>query len=136
MDPARLRAIRLFADLPDEDLRRLAAFATEESVATGTVLVREGDFSTELVAIEEGTAEVLRGGARVSALGQGDVFGEIGVLANEARTATVVATTSMLLTKLDHWNLKRMPRATVEQLRSVAAERRRHDAESEPDAGS
>jgi cAMP-dependent protein kinase regulator len=108
MDKARLKAIPLFAELEDNDLQKIATFANETSVEQGQTLVREGDFSYELMAIEEGTAEVQRGGQSVAELGPGDFFGEIGVMQNEMRAATVVAKTPMRLITLTHWELKRM----------------------------
>jgi cAMP-dependent protein kinase regulator len=108
MDKARLKAIPLFAELDDNDLQKIATFANETSVPEGHTLVREGDFSYELMAIEEGTAEVQRGGQAVAELGPGDFFGEIGVMQNEMRAATVVAKTPMRLVTLTHWELKRM----------------------------
>jgi CRP-like cAMP-binding protein len=129
MDPNRLRSIALVAELPDEDLRRLAVFAVEDSVGEGATLVREGDFSTELIGIEEGSADVVRDGEVIASLGQGDVFGEMGLLEKERRSATVVATSPMRIVKLSRWDLRRMPKETVERLRSVVAERRARDAE-------
>ena len=108
MDKARLKAIPLFTELEDADLQKIATFANETSVSEGETLVREGDFSYELMAIEEGTAEVQRGGQVVAQLGPGDFFGEIGVMQNEMRAATVVAKTPMRLITLTHWELKRM----------------------------
>ena len=108
MDKSRLKAIPLFAELDDNDLQKIATFANETSVPEGETLVREGDFSYELMAIEEGTAEVQRGGQAVAELGPGDFFGEIGVMQNEMRAATVVAKTPMRLITLTHWELKRM----------------------------
>jgi cAMP-dependent protein kinase regulator len=108
MDKARLKGIRLFADLDDADLQKIAAFADEKSVAEGDTLVREGDFSEDLIAIEEGTAAVKRGSETVAELGPGDFFGEIGVMKNEMRAATVVATSPMRLITLTHFDLKRM----------------------------
>jgi cAMP-dependent protein kinase regulator len=108
MDKARLKAITLFADLDDADLAKIAAFADEKSVAEGDTLVREGDFSEDLIAIEEGTAAVKRGSDTVAELGPGDFFGEIGAMKNEMRTATVVATSPMRLITLTHFDLKRM----------------------------
>ena len=108
MDKSRLKAIPLFANLDDHDLGVIATFANETSVSEGDVLVREGDFSYELMAIEEGTAEVKRGGETVATLGQGDFFGEIGVLQNEMRNSTVVATSPMRLITLTTWEIKRM----------------------------
>jgi CRP/FNR family cyclic AMP-dependent transcriptional regulator len=108
MDKGRLKAIPLFANLDDHDLQVIATFANETSVSEGDVLVREGDFSYELMAIEEGQAEVRRGDTVVATLGPGDFFGEMGVLKNELRTATITATTAMRLITLTTWELKRM----------------------------
>lgn len=108
MDKARLKAIPLFANLDDHDLQVIATFANETSVSEGEVLVREGDFSYELMAIEEGTAEVRRGPDVLATLGPGDFFGEMGVLKNELRNSTVVAVSAMRLLTLTTWEIKRM----------------------------
>ena len=108
MDKGRLKAIPLFDGLDDHDLGVIATFANETSVSEGDTLVREGDFSYELIAIEEGTADVIKDGQKVAELGPGDYFGEIGVLQNEMRNATVVAKTGMRLITLTTWELKRM----------------------------
>jgi CRP/FNR family cyclic AMP-dependent transcriptional regulator len=108
MDKARLREIPLFANLDDHDLQVIATFANETSVSEGDVLVREGDFSYELMAIEEGTAAVERDGQTLATLGPGDFFGEVGVLQNELRNATIVAKTGMRLITLTTWEIKRM----------------------------
>ena len=59
MDPNRLTAIPLFSHLSPEEAYRLSAFATETSIAEDQILMKEGDYSTELIAIEEGTADVI-----------------------------------------------------------------------------
>ena len=58
--------------------------------------MREGDYSYDVLAIEEGTARVDRDGEHVAELGPGDVVGEMGVLERAQRNATVVATSPML----------------------------------------
>src|SRR3954466_1981037 len=108
MDKGRLRAIPLFENLEESDLQVIATFANETSVSAGDVLVREGDFSYELMAIEEGTAEVQRDGQTLATLGPGDFFGEVGVLQNEMRNATIVAASAMRLITLTTWEIKRM----------------------------
>jgi cAMP-dependent protein kinase regulator len=125
MDKARLKAIPLFANLDDHDLQVIATFANETSVSEGDVLVREGDFSYELLAIEEGTAEVRHGGEVVATLGPGDFFGEMGVLKNELRTATVVAASAMRLITLTTWEIKRMRNmpGVIEKINEVIAAR-------------
>jgi CRP-like cAMP-binding protein len=125
MDPGRLRAIPVFASLDDETLRGIATFATESSVPAGKHLVKEGDYAYEFMAIEEGEAEVLRGGEKVATLGPGDFFGEIAVLEKTLRTASVVATTPMRLVTLSHWDLKRVGDA-MEQIRATLEERKRN----------
>jgi CRP/FNR family transcriptional regulator, cyclic AMP receptor protein len=127
VDPNRLKSISLFQKVPDEDLREIAPFAQEVSVEEGSHLVREGDFSYELMAIEEGRAEVLRGGEHVAELGPGDFFGEHGLLERDKRNATVVAKTPMRLITLTGWDFKRMERAmpeAVARVREVLEERR------------
>ena len=61
MDPNRLTAIPIFSDLAARRRTGSAAFATETSAAEGQILMKEGDYSTELIAIEEGTADVIQG---------------------------------------------------------------------------
>ena len=127
MDPARLRSIRLFEPFSDDQLHSIAPFADETSVPEGEQLVREGDFSYQLIGIEEGTAEVRRGDERVAELGPGDFFGEIGVMERALRTASVVATAPMRLITLTSWELRRMEKdlpEVIEQLRAAADERR------------
>ena len=134
MDADILRAIPMFAEMDDEHLRRIAAFATTDSASAGTVLLREGDFSTEIVAIEEGTADVMHDGRRLASLGPGEVFGEMGVLEKERRTATVVATSRMRLIRLSDWDVKRLGPETRARLREVMDERRARDREREAPA--
>ena len=110
MDKSRLRGIPLFANLDDADLQVIATFAGETSVSEGEVLVREGDFSYDLIAIEEGSADVRKGDEVVASLGPGDFFGEVGVMTNQMRAATVVATSQMRLVTLSTWDVKRMRR--------------------------
>ena len=124
MDVGRLRQIGVFADMSETDLRRIAAFATEDSAADGATLVREGDYSTEMIAIEEGTAEVLHDGRTMATLGPGDVFGETGVLERGLRNASVVATSPIRMVKLTTWEIKRLTPETVEKLRDLVSQRR------------
>ena len=123
MDPNRLRSIDLFAQLGDEDLNKLATFATEQSVSEGTTLMRTGDYANDIVAIEEGTAEVRHGAEVVGTLQAGDVFGEIGLLEKKQRTADVVAASPMRLVKLSQWEVKRLPAETVDRLRDIVRAR-------------
>jgi cAMP-dependent protein kinase regulator len=127
MDVARLRGISLFNEFSDEELHEISPFANEVSVPEGKTLVKEGQYSYEFMGIEEGTAEVTRGGEHVADLGPGNFFGEIGLLERSFRTATVTAKTPMRLITLDGWDMKRVEKAmpeAIERLRQVIEERR------------
>jgi CRP/FNR family transcriptional regulator, cyclic AMP receptor protein len=130
LDASRLKSIPLFEEVGDEELAQIAPFATEVSVEEGRELVREGDFSYEFMAIEEGEAEVTRGGEHVASLGPGDFFGEMGLLERTLRNATVTAKTPVRLVTLTGWDLKRVERSApeaMERIRSVLEERRQAD---------
>ena len=130
MDATRLKSIPLFEEVGDEELAQIAPFATEVSVEEGRELVREGDFSYEFMAIEEGEAEVTRSGEHLADLGPGDFFGEMGLLEKTLRNATVTAKTPVRLVTLTGWDLKRVERAAphaMERIRTVLEERRQVD---------
>ena len=126
MDKNRLKNITIFQNLSDKDLEVIATFAGETSVSTGDTLVREGDFSYELMAIEEGTAKVEQAGRHLADLGPGDFFGEMGVLENEMRNSTVTATSPMRLITLTTWEIKRMQKmdGVMEAIQQVIQSRR------------
>lgn len=114
MDVSQLKRIPLFAEVPDEGLRKIAPFATLEEWPAGKEIVREGGFSNHFYAIEDGTAKVEREGRHVADLGTGDVFGEQGLLEQSERSATVTATSDIKLIKIEHWELSRMKKAMPE----------------------
>jgi CRP-like cAMP-binding protein len=124
MDQNRLTAIPLFSDLSPEEAKRLAAFATETSIAEGQLLMKQGDYSTELIAIEEGTADVRRDGQKIASVASGDLIGEMGLLSREPRNADVVATSPMRVIKLTHWEIRRMSDDTVDRIKQIVNERR------------
>lgn len=127
MDASRLKNISVFSDLSDDDLQHIAALAAEVSVPEGKELVREGDYSYDLLAIEEGTASITKGGTEVDTVGAGAVIGEMGVLERSQRSATVVATSPMRLVTLTGWDIRRLRKtapAAVEHLQELIAQRR------------
>ena len=124
MDPNRLKEIEIFSNLSDEEAKRLAAFASETSVAEGQILMKQGDYSTELIMIEEGTAEVIQDGKKVATLGKGDVIGEIGIFERTQRNADVIAASPMRVIKLTHWEIRRMSDDTIERIKKVIAKRK------------
>jgi CRP-like cAMP-binding protein len=93
MDEDRVKAMPLFAELSRKECRALAPRADEIDLAEGKTLVREGEWAYEFFAIEEGTVEVRRGDQLLAELGPGDFFGEMGLMADTRRNATVTAMT-------------------------------------------
>ena len=127
MEVARLKAIPLFSDVPEDELFTIAPFAEETQVEAGKVLAKEGQYAYQFMAIEEGEAEVTRGGEHVADLEAGDFFGEIGLLETALRTATVTAKTPMRLITLTGSDMKRMERnipQAVERIRQALEQRR------------
>ena len=108
MDAGQLKRIPLFSGASEEELKQVAAFAQSKEVPEGEVVVSEGGFSRELLAIEDGTAEVTRDGEHIADLGPGDVFGEAGMLDDSMRSATVTATSRMRLISMGHFEVQRL----------------------------
>ena len=131
MDPNRLTSIPIFSELSPEEARRLATFATETSAAEGQILLKEGDYSVELLAIEEGTADVLQGERRIATLHPGDLIGEMGLLEHRPRNADVIASSPMRLLRLTHWEIRRMSDETVNRIKAII-EQRRQSAGGDP----
>jgi MFS family permease len=96
-----LRAIPIFAPLPARLLERLAAAAVEVFVEEGSVVFEEDAAGDRFFVIEEGRATVESRSAIVRELGSGDFFGEIALLRDVPRTATVRALTPLRLLALD-----------------------------------
>ena len=91
-----LRAIPIFTPLPEATLERLALALRSVRVAAGTDVVREGERGDDFFVVEAGEAEV-----RGRRLGPGEFFGEIALLRDVPRTATVRAATDLSLYALD-----------------------------------
>ena len=128
MDEARLQAIPLFAGLGRKERRSVARQADEVDVEAGRYLVREGEFAYEFFAIEEGTAEVRRGDQYLAELAPGDFFGEMGLIGNVTRSASVIATSPlsvMVLTGSAFRQIDRDMPAVAKQIRKAIEERRR-----------
>ena len=126
LDVSILKGIPLFAEVPEESLRKIAPFVTTDEFADGETVIKEGGRSNAFYAIEEGTAKVERGGEKLADLGPGDIFGEQGLLEKQERSASVIATSRLRVIKIEHWELSRMRKSmpeAVEALKSKVAER-------------
>jgi CRP/FNR family transcriptional regulator, cyclic AMP receptor protein len=132
MDEARLRAIPLFDGLGKKERREVARQADEVDVEPGRQLVREGEFAYEFFAIEEGTAEVRRGDQLLAELGPGDFFGEMGLIGQVTRNASVLATSPMRVLVLTGSAFRHIERELPEVSKQIrkAIEERCHQLEA------
>ena len=95
MTPAELGQIPFFAQLTQPERERLAHCARREVAPQGLMITTFGERGDELYVIEEGRAYVSVEAQRLAELGPGDIFGEIALVGDDWRTASVLAATSM-----------------------------------------
>jgi CRP/FNR family cyclic AMP-dependent transcriptional regulator len=111
-----LKRVPLFAGCSKSELRELAKTADELDIREGTVLTREGRTGKEFFVLVDGTAQVTKGGKKVAELKAGDWFGEIALITNSPRTATVTATSPVDVLVITD----RRFRSVVETMPSIA----------------
>jgi CRP/FNR family cyclic AMP-dependent transcriptional regulator len=87
--------VPMFARCSKKELEQIASVADEIDLNEGKELMREGAAGREFFVILEGTATVEQGGATVNTLGPGDFFGEIALISQGPRTATVTTTSPL-----------------------------------------
>lgn len=114
MDPSQLKRFTLFEGVEDDKLAKIAPFTMLVEFPEGKVIIQEGGFANDFYAIDEGSVEVTKGGEKVATLGPGDVFGEQGLLEKQERSASVVAASTVVALKIEHWELSRMRKAMPE----------------------
>jgi len=92
-----LKSVPLFKDLSKRNLDEVAKYADEVRKKQGTVLAQQGSRGLEFIFIIEGEARVERDGKAINRLSANDFFGEISLIDQRPRMATVIADTDVKL---------------------------------------
>ena len=111
-----LKGVPLFASCSKAELQRIASLADELDLAEGATLIREGERGREFIVVVEGSVRVTRGGKKLRDLGAGDFIGEIALVSDVPRTATVTAVTPVRLLVVTD----RAFRGLIEEMPSIA----------------
>jgi CRP-like cAMP-binding protein len=101
-----LQHVPLFAGLDRKELESIADTMRERRYAAGDHVTDEGAAAAGFFVVDEGTAEVTVDGEARGSIGPGDYFGEIALLTESARTATIVAETDMLCYGMTPWDFR------------------------------
>ena len=103
-----ISGVPLFAQCSKGELQEIAAIADEIDIAEGKELTTEGSPGREFFVIIDGTASVAQDGDQVNDLGPGDFFGEVALVKDTPRTATVTATSQVRALVITRQNFKRL----------------------------
>ena len=107
-----IRQVPLFGGCSKTELAQVASIADELDLGEGATLITEGERGREFLVIVEGTVKVTRNGRKLRDLGAGSFVGEIALVANVPRTATVVATSPVRLLVITDRAFKELVRKT------------------------
>jgi CRP/FNR family transcriptional regulator, cyclic AMP receptor protein len=101
-----LRRVPLFAGLDDGEVQQVALLFKERHFAAGETVVKEGADGAAFFLISSGEATVSVAGSERARLGPGDHFGEIALIDEQVRSATIVATTDLVCYGLTFWEFQ------------------------------
>jgi CRP-like cAMP-binding protein len=103
---ATLKKVPLFAGLDDRELGQIADSMQERRFPAGATVTQEGAAGAGFFIVEDGEAEVTVAGEPRRRIRAGDYFGEIALLSDSPRTATIVASTDLLCYGMAPWDFR------------------------------
>lgn len=101
-----LQRVPLFADLSKQEIKEVARLFKERRFSEGETVVREGSGGAAFFVIDSGEATVFVGGKEYTTLKPGDYFGEIALIDQGTRMATITATSDLLCYGLTFWDFQ------------------------------
>lgn len=101
-----LQGVPLFAGLGKHEVKQIAALFKERRFSEGETVVRQGSGGAAFFVIDSGEATVFLGGEEYTTLKPGDYFGEIALIDEGARMATITATSDLLCYGLTYWDFR------------------------------
>jgi CRP-like cAMP-binding protein len=101
-----VRRVPLFAELDDDELEQVARLFKERTFAPGETVAKEGSGGAAFYLVESGTATVTVAGRERPAIGPGDYFGEIALIDEGARSATITAVDELVCHGLTYWDFR------------------------------
>jgi CRP/FNR family transcriptional regulator, cyclic AMP receptor protein len=101
-----LQRVPLFADLNRRDLQQIARLFKQRSFAAGETVIKEGSGGAAFYVIESGEATVIIGGKEHSSLKPGDFMGEIALIDDGTRMATIVAASDLVCWGVTYWDFR------------------------------
>jgi CRP/FNR family transcriptional regulator, cyclic AMP receptor protein len=101
-----LKRVPLFSELDNRELQQIATSMRERRFRAGDIVTQEGSGGVGFFVVEEGEAEVNVGGETRGTIGPGDYFGEIALINESPRTATLTARTDMLCYGMTPWDFR------------------------------
>jgi CRP/FNR family transcriptional regulator, cyclic AMP receptor protein len=119
-----LKSVPLFAGCSKKELEQISRIADELDFQAGKTLITEGSPGREFFVLVDGTAEIQRQGEKIDTAGPGDFFGEMALLSDNPRNATVVTTSPadvLIVTAQNFRSLvERNPLIALKVMRAVA----------------
>ena len=101
-----IKRVPLFSELDDRELKEIAGSMKERTFEAGDTVTEEGKGGVGFFVIDEGTAKVSVGGRDVRTFGPGDYFGEVGLIADIDRTATITAESELRCYGMTLWDFR------------------------------